>query len=545
MVFDQDGTLKWAPENLIPYSNNFTGTGWSTQNGGSGVTPTITAGFAAGPDGVAGAATRIQCSLGSPTSDDISLVNYNAAITGRREVKVWAKLNTGTSGVMLLRIANTTTICNLTTQWQQFTTSDVTTNLNGNGLQMGLRMGATGPGPTSLDFLVAYAQEHRLPVVSTAYVPTSGSAYFGARFDYDPATLTPLGYLSEVQSTNAITSSQDFSSGWTSSNITLTNNAVVAPDGSTTAATMLYSTGTSLHQLSSTGSYSYSNTNVLGLSCFVKNITGSAWVQFTFGGNSGFNFQPSTGTVGSSLSGTQSNVQVRPCANGWYRLSFFFTAAATTSSAVALNFTAASNSTSAASTAGDGTSTVAVWGFQIDSNGVGVTSYIPTAGSSVTRSGDLLTLPMSSVPGWRPAVGGVLVVPFRQHTLTPSSGQTVVYISDALQNNSVRITATGGSDTRWGGDVISGGSSQFNFFTGRWAGTFVRRKAAISWSPTHGAVYADGTLLQESDGTYSLPVTPTTMYIGIRNSGELNGSIESIAYYAGAHSDSFTQRVSK
>lgn len=64
-----------------------------------------------------------------------------------------------------------------------------------------------------------------------------------ARFDHDPATLTPLGLLIEPARTNALTWSSDYSqSAWNKSGATLTANDRVAPDGSTTATRVDFTT---------------------------------------------------------------------------------------------------------------------------------------------------------------------------------------------------------------------------------------------------------------------------------------------------------------
>ena len=56
------------------------------------------------------------------------------------------------------------------------------------------------------------------------------------RFDYDPSTLACRGLLIEESRSNAILYSEDFSNGnWAKTGVTIGSNAVVAPDGNTTA----------------------------------------------------------------------------------------------------------------------------------------------------------------------------------------------------------------------------------------------------------------------------------------------------------------------
>ncbi len=367
-----------------------------------------------------------------------------------------------------------------------------------------------------------------------------------ARFYYDPATLQPLGYLAEMQSTNGVAWSQKFTDvSWAATGVTVTDNAQMSPDGTADAATMKEDSTTSARGLQ-WATLNVVNGSSYGLSVFVKNISGSRWLQLNLGGSLCVNLNPGTGAIGSATGAGVSEAHAQQLANGWWRFSVLITANITAGSSLRLYMVPDSSSANAPSYAGDGSSTVAVFGAQVDAAGAGVTSYIPTAGSAVTRAGDFLSLPTSSIPGWGSSTGGVLVAAYRQHTFTPSLAQIVVYVTDAQQNNSVRITASSGMDTRWGGDMMSGGTQYLNIFTGDWARASNRRKAAFGWSASRGVVAFDGdNILGTASGNFVLPVAAATMDIGYRNSAQLNGTIESIAYYAGVHPDAFVQTVSR
>lgn len=367
-----------------------------------------------------------------------------------------------------------------------------------------------------------------------------------ARFYCDPATLQPLGYLAEMQSTNAVTWSQKFTdASWAATGVAVVDNAQTSPDGTMDAATVKEDSAITARGLQ-WATLNVINGSNYGLSIFAKSISGSRGLQLNLGGTSCVNFNPATGAIGSTTGPGVSEVHAQQLGNGWWRFSVLITANVTAGSSFRLYMVQAANATNAPSYAGDGASTIAVFGAQVDTAGVGVTSYIPTAGSTVTRASDFLSLPVSSIPGWSAGQGGVLVAAYRQHTLTPSNAQVVVYVTDPGQNNSVRIIAAAGSDTRWGGDMIAGDSLQFNIFTGTWAFASNRRKAAVGWSTSRGVVAFDGdTVLGTASGSFMLPVAPSTMAIGYRNTGQLNGTIESIAYYAGARSDAFIRAVSR
>lgn len=158
------------------------------------------------------------------------------------------------------------------------------------------------------------------------------------RFDYDPVTLKCKGLLLEPQRTNLLTSSV-LSSGWSNDGLnTATHNSVVAPDGTTTGTKVsgggyFYKTG-----FQSAGTYR--------MSAWVKMASGTGSITFESG----------------------STVAVT---NVWQRYSSDVVYSAPT----------------VASFLFPGSSEIHVWGVQLES-GPYVTSYIPTAGSAVTRSAD-------------------------------------------------------------------------------------------------------------------------------------------------------------
>jgi hypothetical protein len=366
-----------------------------------------------------------------------------------------------------------------------------------------------------------------------------------ARFDYDPVTLQPLGYLAEMQSTNAIAQSQALTvSPWTATGLTVTDNVQASPDGTTNASTIKVDTSTGGHR-NGYVSTPIVNGSVYGVSFFVKNIVGSSWVQFGTSPDF-FNFNPSTGTIGSN-SALFSNINARQLANGWWRVSGFYNSGTTGNTVFGVALVPASNSTFNPSYTGDGTSTVAVWGVQFETAGVGVTSHIPTAGSTVTRSQDILSLPLTSLPGWSPNRGGVLVATYRLHTLNPSSpgnNQPAAYLSDGSFNNGVRLLGQANGNGTFGADYFSGGVQQTETASGASA-VFARRKLAAGWQANRLYVAYDGQSMGANTSTQPLPVAPTTLDFGRSSSAGLNGTFESIAYYAGARPDAFVQAVSR
>jgi hypothetical protein len=168
------------------------------------------------------------------------------------------------------------------------------------------------------------------------------------------------------------------------------------------------------------------------------------------------------------------------------------------------------------------------------------TSPIRTTGAAaVTRATDILTMAVASLPGWRPDVGGVLVAAYRIHA--PRSTQAVATIADAAFTNSIVMYenyANAGfarlSTNSLGLIQLSGAATP---------APFVRRKTAGGWGATL-QIAQDGVLDATKAG--QIPTSLASLRIGTDDgSNPLNGSIESIAYYAGARLDAFVQAVSQ
>jgi hypothetical protein len=370
-----------------------------------------------------------------------------------------------------------------------------------------------------------------------------------ARFDYDPSTFTPLGYLAEPQSTNAITASQRFTdASWSAvQNLAVTDNAQTSPDGTINAATLKEDGTTNVHAIQ-WATLNVSNANVYGLSIFAKNISGSRWLQLNLGGGQSVNFNPSTGAIGNTNGSGVSNAVSQQLANGWWRFSVFFTATATVGSSYRLYLVTAGNSGNAPSYAGDGTSTIAVFGAQADTAGAGVTSYIPTAGSAVTRSADLLSLPLVSLPGWNANAGGVVRAIYRLYTNTLSTEQDPVYFWDGGANTiDCRAQSGTQSGSTASGLLMRSTSIQINTAANisPMPTAFLRRKQAFGWGVSRGQIAIDGVMSSTQSGSFALPVGLTTLYIGGKAGNSLNGTLERIAYYAGARSDAFVQGVTQ
>src|SRR6056297_2388196 len=66
-MVDSDGLLKWAPHNLLTYSEDFTNAAWAKVNAGVGSLPVVTANAGIAPDGTS-TADRVQFDLNGGTT---------------------------------------------------------------------------------------------------------------------------------------------------------------------------------------------------------------------------------------------------------------------------------------------------------------------------------------------------------------------------------------------------------------------------------------------------------------------------------------------
>ena len=197
--------------------------------------------------------------------------------------------------------------------------------------------------------------------------------------------------LLEPARTNLIDYSEDFSNAyWTKSGSSVIPNTVISPDGTTNAFKLVEDSATSDHYI---GTQAWATASLNGqdytISCFAKRGENN-FIQLLFSGathdlSNYVNFDLLNGVVGSSSNGV---AKIEAMGNGWYKCSFTsptITAVATSQSFIWKIESA--TSIKSESYQGDGTSGVYIWGAQVEV-GSYPTSYIPTSGSTATRSAE-------------------------------------------------------------------------------------------------------------------------------------------------------------
>lgn len=194
------------------------------------------------------------------------------------------------------------------------------------------------------------------------------------------------GLLIEESRTNLAESSEDFSTtGWGTSNINITTNQIIAPDGTASADKTSPTTnqGTVYQGVTLTAFTTYT------CSAFLKkaeNDFGMLRIQWDGTTYDTVNFDLANGTTSRTPSGVDS-VSIEDVGNGWYRCIVTFTPSAN----ITTNFQIRTSSQAQTGTSGsytgtfNGTNGIYAWGAQFE-EGSFPTSYIPTIPTFSSRA---------------------------------------------------------------------------------------------------------------------------------------------------------------
>ena len=172
---------------------------------------------------------------------------------------------------------------------------------------------------------------------------------------------------------NLLSYTEDFGNAyWFKSNATVTTNSTLAPNGTTTADTVIDDNVANFHFVRTATGETVSSGSVYTLSCYLKNNTRRyCGIHLNDGTARGCSLDLQTGTLGTPYGGATASVT--NVGNGWYRLSVTATlTSATNNPAFYL-----SDSNSLASYTGNGSS-VFMWGAQLEL-GSTATTYQPIA----------------------------------------------------------------------------------------------------------------------------------------------------------------------
>ena len=281
------------------------------------------------------------------------------------------------------------------------------------------------------------------------------------RLDYTNSTCPSI--LVEPQRTNLALYSEQFDNVvYLKSNVSITPNSIVSPDGNTTADFCNYTNTENFLIAGATNSITSNYT----ISVFAKK--GSTNIlrireAFYFGGGSLFNLDTGTAT-GSG--------KIENYGNGWYRCSI---TQAYTNLQTNIQWSFDSDST---------INNLYLWGAQIELGSYS-TSYIPTVASAVTRNADVISKTgISSLIG---QTEGTLFIDTNINNLaSPVNASVLCYLRGSSEIN-IEISNTGFISV-----IYFDGSSVTGSISGSLGFTNGRHKFAFAYKSNDFILYVDG-----------------------------------------------------
>jgi hypothetical protein len=339
--------------------------------------------------------------------------------------------------------------------------------------------------------------------------------------------------LVEPSAQNLCLQSQDFTTTWSPTNVTVSANVTGTTDPfGTFLAEQLFETTTSgNHFLGQTMSIT-SGTTYAG-SIFFKKAAGSPdWMQLAYSttGLAGFaNFNLTSGTVGNVLAGCTGRIE--NYGNGWYRCTLIQTATASGTSGgpipVFVNNT--DSVTRFLSYAGNASTSIYIFGAQLETGSV-ATSYIPTTAAPVTRNADVVNL-SGAVSGCIGQTEGTIYaeVDFKGG-LQSGALRHIFNISDGTDSNRV-VIYIGLDSTNIFGFIAASGFTILN--SGATASGLQSVKAALGYQSGNYALYLNGSLAVSGSTSFTFGPLLNQVTLGSRSNfiNQFNDRIRAAALY--------------
>jgi hypothetical protein len=373
---------------------------------------------------------------------------------------------------------------------------------------------------------------------STKYVLGSGGTIISYATD-EPAFEfntdgSYKGLLVEPAATNLCLRSENITTTWVPINATRTANATTALDGNTTADKLGDNGATGTGNVTVFQTITVSSSTKYTASVFLKadQLAFARLEAYQYdGANTGEQY---FGLSGDGSLGTASNLDdstITKYPDGWYRCSITFTTGANTTFPFAIYL---ANSISSTIVDLDGTSSIFVWGAQVETGPI-ATSYIPTTTASVTRVKDDITLgSASSLIG---QTEGTLYV-----EVDWRAGQ-IQYLLDINDNNLNRVIIfVSGNLTMFlrvdGADIVNQGVSASGF-----SGI---QKIAFAYKTDSFELYRNGSSISSStSGSLAALGTLTDIDLGqgLGAAYQANMHIRAVALYPTRLSDAEAQAL--
>jgi len=404
-MVDVDGKIKWAPHNLLTYSEDYTA-GKSSNN------ITLTSGVA-DPLGGTNAYTLTATAIngffrGSSSITVVPQTTYTVAVFSKNvsgTIKIGAYDLTNGAPITSSELTNSTNEWAL--EFHEFTAPVGCTSVYVYAAQQT----TNGASYDSFGFHTYRSDLGGMvnnPDRGDSYVPTTSSAVYLPRrghHKYNGDQWVNKGILVESEArTNLITYANPTNGQWTVAQGTLTENAVTSPDGQTSASSFVTNTNNAEHYTEE--SLAVTSGTTYTFSIYLKdNGYGTGCLRIPslgFVDNAYFIFDFNTAQITTTV-GTMDAYGVEKAGNGWVRAYMTRTSDASTSALFRVHVKQPT------AFVGDGLSGIYLYGGMVEAAST-PSSYIPTNGSTVTRAAETVTVPYANLPWPTPTyIGDELV----------------------------------------------------------------------------------------------------------------------------------------
>lgn len=433
MQFDSSGYLTYGPNNLLTQSNTFSNAAWST------VTATVTSGVT---DPLGGTSAFTVTANGA-----MSQFYYTFASTAPAGANAitsfWIRRRAGTGAISFYDMTGSVTAVtgSVTSSWAQVS---VKKTIATGTVYAGLLLATSGDAVDIYAATVSAVTYETTPR-SQDQVITTSAAYYGPRFDYNPATLAASGLLVEGASTNSAPQT-GFASGWSAQGLSTGTDGTLNLMGAAARKQTL----NALNEVHSQYSSSTITTTAGSTYTLAWDVKAGTYSKIIVNAGDGTRYAAAvfdisgtsdvSATQTASVSHTGVSGSGKYLGNGWFRLSLTFTAAAS-SAAHFLEVGAAAattgntfngfGETTAWTSAGTETYYIASPQYEVSAF---ATSFIPNYSTSTTRAAETVQLTGAA--------------------LTALQGSAATFIAEwtsgvsPLSSNAYIFTASGGSGLR-------------------------------------------------------------------------------------------------
>lgn len=515
-----------AEQNLLKYSNDFSNGIWL--NGGGTVTRT------AGTTDPFGGTSAYTLSFPANLVYTSQAVTWSIVSGTLFTASIWVRNASSGLNLRIFRdgsgtVESTSVSIPVSSSWQKISISYTFVNT-----QTGVRfdiLNYTGGSGASVEVYGAQLENRSftgayIPTTTTAavtYIPVLQTAAINQpRFDHDPITGECKGLLVEESRTNLFQQSATFSvSPWVAVRTTVSENAIIAPDGTLTADKIVETVQTN------NSYYVYQSVSLTSGTTYTFSVYAKAaersfmWIRLYGTGSWGnVSFNLTTGAINNP---DGAKVSAQYVGNGWWRC---VVTAASDLTGVNTPRIYVENDINASGYTGVAGYGIYVWGAQLE-EGLFATSYIPTTTLAVTRSADYTSLTGTNFSSWFNQTEGTLVADCALTSVDSIRG--IMYIGDGGPNTNYIDLRTQGDTLR---SVVYSGNSQQNYMQGRAPVQYANVKLVTSYKQDDFAFTVNGDVPMLRTG--NVPISPNTMLIGKlaqTNNYFLTGTFKRIAYY--------------